>query len=250
MLAFSRRDRAAVRRLSRRSRDGRARAARLLAVIRCCRLRVCHLRCRRWRAGIALLRLSVLVLRAGQWFDVPARAASLEGQDRVDVGDRGRGGRYRRFYLPVIMGMAKESTGSYQMGFATFGVLAVFAFGFLLALRSQWLQLGRAGSGGGWARRRDARWCTRLNEVARLERKKRRCREEGIDAFCCIPAAWVITFRLPPRSSPRRTPPPPPRHPLPLPAPPPSAAAAPTSARTVRPRAAIPRACRARRCAP
>jgi NNP family nitrate/nitrite transporter-like MFS transporter len=36
--------------------------------------------------------------------------------------------------------MAKESTGSYQMGFATFGVLAVFAFGFLLALRTQWLK--------------------------------------------------------------------------------------------------------------
>ena len=31
------------------------------------------------------------------------------------------------------------------MGFATFGVLAVFAFGFLLALRSQWLHWAAPG---------------------------------------------------------------------------------------------------------
>jgi NNP family nitrate/nitrite transporter-like MFS transporter len=41
------------------------------------------------------------------------------------------------------------------MGFATFGVLAVFAFGFLLALRTQWLRwaspemVGGAHSGSG-----------------------------------------------------------------------------------------------------
>jgi NNP family nitrate/nitrite transporter-like MFS transporter len=32
------------------------------------------------------------------------------------------------------------------MGFATFGVLAVFAFGFLLALRMQWLRWAAPGA--------------------------------------------------------------------------------------------------------
>ncbi len=41
-------------------------------------------------------------------------------------------------FLPVIMGIAKESTGSsYQMGFATFGVLATCAFGALSLLRAR-----------------------------------------------------------------------------------------------------------------
>jgi NNP family nitrate/nitrite transporter-like MFS transporter len=42
----------------------------------------------------------------------------------------GAAGGIGGFYLSEIMGIAKESTGSYQMNFATFGV---FAFGFLLA---------------------------------------------------------------------------------------------------------------------
>jgi MFS transporter, NNP family, nitrate/nitrite transporter len=43
------------------------------------------------------------------------------------------------FYLPVIMGIAKESTGSYQMGFATFGVLAALAFTLVMLHRARWL---------------------------------------------------------------------------------------------------------------
>jgi MFS transporter, NNP family, nitrate/nitrite transporter len=38
------------------------------------------------------------------------------------------------------MGMAKESTGSYQMGFATFGGLAAVAFGLVVVHRARWLE--------------------------------------------------------------------------------------------------------------
>jgi len=37
------------------------------------------------------------------------------------------------------MGIAKESTGSYQLGFATFGVLAALAFILVAPLHRQWL---------------------------------------------------------------------------------------------------------------
>ncbi|MDE0853800.1 MAG: hypothetical protein OSA97_05195, partial [Nevskia sp.] len=37
------------------------------------------------------------------------------------------------------MGIAKESTGSYQMGFATFGVLSAAALTLVVLLRQQWL---------------------------------------------------------------------------------------------------------------
>jgi NNP family nitrate/nitrite transporter-like MFS transporter len=38
------------------------------------------------------------------------------------------------------MGMAKESTGSYQMGFATFGVLSALAFALVALHRARWLK--------------------------------------------------------------------------------------------------------------
>ena len=37
------------------------------------------------------------------------------------------------------MGIAKESTGSYQLGFTTFGVLAALAFALVVVLHQQWL---------------------------------------------------------------------------------------------------------------
>ena len=51
----------------------------------------------------------------------------------------GAAGGIGGFYLPVIMGMAKESTGSYQMGFATFGGIAAIAFLLVVMHRTQWL---------------------------------------------------------------------------------------------------------------
>ncbi len=56
------------------------------------------------------------------------------------TGIIGAAGGIGGFYLPVIMGIAKESTGSYQLGFATFGVLATIAFVLLGVLHRQWLR--------------------------------------------------------------------------------------------------------------
>jgi NNP family nitrate/nitrite transporter-like MFS transporter len=62
-----------------------------------------------------------------------------KGKTGVMTGIIGAAGGIGGFYLPVIMGIAKESTGSYQMGFATFGALAALAFGFVAVLHQQWL---------------------------------------------------------------------------------------------------------------
>jgi NNP family nitrate/nitrite transporter-like MFS transporter len=61
------------------------------------------------------------------------------GKTGVMTGIIGAAGGIGGFYLPVIMGIAKESTGSYQMGFATFGVLAATAFAAVVVLRNHWL---------------------------------------------------------------------------------------------------------------
>ena len=55
------------------------------------------------------------------------------------TGIIGAAGGIGGFYLPVVMGIAKESTGSYQMGFATFGALATLAFILVATLHQQWL---------------------------------------------------------------------------------------------------------------
>jgi NNP family nitrate/nitrite transporter-like MFS transporter len=62
------------------------------------------------------------------------------GKTGVMTGIIGCAGGIGGFYLPVIMGIAKESTGSYQMGFATFGLIAAAAFGLVVLLRQQWLE--------------------------------------------------------------------------------------------------------------
>jgi NNP family nitrate/nitrite transporter-like MFS transporter len=62
-----------------------------------------------------------------------------KGKTGVMTGIIGAAGGIGGFYLPVIMAMARESTGSYQLGFATFGVLAALAFLFVGALHQQWL---------------------------------------------------------------------------------------------------------------
>jgi len=61
------------------------------------------------------------------------------GKTGVMTGIIGAAGGIGGFYLPVIMGLAKESTGSYQMGFATFGVIAALAFLIVILLRTPWL---------------------------------------------------------------------------------------------------------------
>jgi MFS transporter, NNP family, nitrate/nitrite transporter len=62
-----------------------------------------------------------------------------KGKTGVMTGIIGAAGGIGGFYLPVVMGIARESTGSYQMGFATFGALAALAFLLVAALHQQWL---------------------------------------------------------------------------------------------------------------
>jgi MFS transporter, NNP family, nitrate/nitrite transporter len=62
-----------------------------------------------------------------------------KGKTGLLSGVVGAAGGIGGFYLPVVMGIAKESTGSYQMGFVTFGALAACACAALVALRAQWL---------------------------------------------------------------------------------------------------------------
>src|SRR4029077_12404449 len=61
------------------------------------------------------------------------------GTTGVMTGIIGAAGGIGGFYLPVVMGIAKESTGSYQVGFAIFGVLAAVAFVLVATLQRQWL---------------------------------------------------------------------------------------------------------------
>jgi NNP family nitrate/nitrite transporter-like MFS transporter len=55
------------------------------------------------------------------------------------TGIIGAAGGIGGFYLPVVMGLARESAGSYQLGFTTFGVLATLAFLLVLGLHEKWL---------------------------------------------------------------------------------------------------------------
>jgi len=62
-----------------------------------------------------------------------------KGKTGLMTGIIGAAGGIGGFYLPVVMSIARESTGSYQLGFATFGVLAATAFVLVAALQRQWL---------------------------------------------------------------------------------------------------------------
>jgi NNP family nitrate/nitrite transporter-like MFS transporter len=61
------------------------------------------------------------------------------GKTGLMTGIIGAAGGIGGFYLPVVMGIAKESTGSYQWGFTTFGILAATAFALVVILHRQWL---------------------------------------------------------------------------------------------------------------
>ena len=62
-----------------------------------------------------------------------------KGKTGLMTGIIGAAGGIGGFYLPVVMGIAKESTGSYQRGFTTFGILAALAFALVVILHRQWL---------------------------------------------------------------------------------------------------------------
>lgn len=89
--------------------------------------------------GIALLAVLYLCfgLGNGATFQlVPHRWKERTG---LMTGIIGAAGGIGGFYLPVVMGIVRQGTGSYQLGFAVFGALAALAFLLVLTLRERWL---------------------------------------------------------------------------------------------------------------
>ena len=89
--------------------------------------------------GVALLLALYLGFGLGNGATFQLVPHRWKGKTGVMTGIIGAAGGIGGFYLPVIMGMAKESTGSYQLGFATFGVLAGLALLLVGILHQQWL---------------------------------------------------------------------------------------------------------------
>jgi NNP family nitrate/nitrite transporter-like MFS transporter len=89
--------------------------------------------------GIALLLCLYLAFGLGNGATFQLVPHRWAGRTGLMSGIVGAAGGIGGFYLPVVMGIAKESTGSYQMGFATFGALAACAFVAIVALRRPWM---------------------------------------------------------------------------------------------------------------
>jgi NNP family nitrate/nitrite transporter-like MFS transporter len=89
--------------------------------------------------GIALLLCLYFAFGLGNGATFQLVPHRWAGRTGLLSGIVGAAGGIGGFYLPVVMGMARESTGSYQLGFATFGVLAACAFALVLALRGEWM---------------------------------------------------------------------------------------------------------------
>ncbi len=89
--------------------------------------------------AVALLAALYLCFGLGNGATFQLVPRRWQGKTGVMTGLIGAAGGIGGFYLPVIMSMAKEKTGSYQPGFATFGVLAATALILITAVRRQWL---------------------------------------------------------------------------------------------------------------
>jgi NNP family nitrate/nitrite transporter-like MFS transporter len=90
-------------------------------------------------AALALLAALYLCFGLGNGATFQLVPHRWRGKTGLMTGIIGAAGGIGGFYLPVIMGIAKESTGSYQPGFATFAVLAAIGFISVAALQRQWL---------------------------------------------------------------------------------------------------------------
>jgi MFS transporter, NNP family, nitrate/nitrite transporter len=96
--------------------------------------------------GIALLVLLYLGFGLGNGATFQLVPHRWKGRTGVMTGIIGAAGGIGGFYLPVVMGLARQSTGSYQMGFVTFGILAAVAFLLIATLHQQWLTWAMPGS--------------------------------------------------------------------------------------------------------
>lgn len=89
--------------------------------------------------AIALLTTLYLCFGLGNGATFQLVPHRWKGKTGLMTGIIGAAGGIGGFYLPVVMGIARESTGSYQMAFMTFGVLAAAAFAAVVILHRQWL---------------------------------------------------------------------------------------------------------------
>ena len=89
--------------------------------------------------GLALLVALYLCFGLGNGATFQLVPHRWRGKTGVMTGIIGAAGGIGGFYLPVVMSIAKENTGSYRLGFATFGTLAALAFVLVGVLHRQWL---------------------------------------------------------------------------------------------------------------
>lgn len=89
--------------------------------------------------GVVLLLAMYICFGLGNGSTFQLVPQRWKGKTGVMTGIIGAAGGIGGFYLPVVMGIARESTGSYQMGFATFGTLSAVALVLVVAVRQQWL---------------------------------------------------------------------------------------------------------------
>ncbi len=89
--------------------------------------------------GIALLATLYLCFGLGNGAAFQLVPHRWKEQTGLMTGIIGAAGGIGGFYLPVVMGIARQGTGSYQLGFAVFGALAALAFVLVVTLRERWL---------------------------------------------------------------------------------------------------------------
>jgi len=107
--------------------------------------------------GIALLAALYLCFGLGNGATFQLVPHRFRGKTGLMTGIIGAAGGIGGFYLPVFMGLARESAGSYQLGFFTFGALAALAFCLVLGLNRQWLLWALPGEAAPHPRHRVAR---------------------------------------------------------------------------------------------
>ncbi len=90
--------------------------------------------------GIALLVALYLCFGLGNGATFQLVPHRFRGKAGLMTGIIGAAGGIGGFYLPVVMGLARESVGSYQLGFVAFGALATLAFLLVLGLHREWLE--------------------------------------------------------------------------------------------------------------